>query len=97
MVAVELSAELTEFVDREIANGRYQSREQLIADAVQRLQEQSQYEADLRAKIQVGLDELERGEGISIRGDGELRQFFDDIKSECRARHDAKLAEQAEG
>lgn len=40
----------------------------------------------LRSEIQVGIDQLERGEAIELNGEEELQTFFDEIKSSGRKR-----------
>lgn len=45
---------------------------------------------ELRREIQVGIDELDRGEGVVINGKEELTAFFDDIKARGRQRLQAK-------
>ncbi len=37
---------------------------------------------ELRHAVQLGFDQIERGEGLDINTDEELREFFDDIKRE---------------
>jgi antitoxin ParD1/3/4 len=94
MVPIGLSPELEEFVDREVASGRYLSREELIADAVLQLHQEREFEDDLRRKIQVGIDELDRGDVIRIRSDEDARDFFEDIKRRGRDRLNASRGEQ---
>lgn len=40
--------------------------------------------AALVREIQVGLDQLDRGEGVECKDDGELRSFFDGVKARGR-------------
>jgi len=40
-----------------------------------------------------GTAQLRRGEGIELRGDEELRQFFDEINAEGRRRYQARFGE----
>jgi hypothetical protein len=35
-------------------------------------------------EIQIGLDQLDRGEGIECKDDAQLRSFFDDVKARGR-------------
>jgi|AP95_1055475.scaffolds.fasta_scaffold354578_1 antitoxin ParD1/3/4 len=90
MVAIDLSPELEEFVDQEVASGRYRSRADVIADAVRYLRAQSEFEDELREKIQVGIDELERGEVIRIRSQEEHDALFEGIRQEVRERIDSR-------
>lgn len=40
----------------------------------------------LKREIQIGLDQLARGEGIECRDSSELRAFFDHVKSRSQGR-----------
>jgi hypothetical protein len=42
----------------------------------------------LRKEIQLGIDELDRGEEIVIDDDQALKRFFDDLETEARAEID---------
>ncbi|MFZ1935343.1 MAG: hypothetical protein WCB27_03400 [Thermoguttaceae bacterium] len=44
--------------------------------------------AQFRKQVQEGVEELDRGEGITVAA-GELRAFFDDIQSRGRQRYEA--------
>ena len=84
--------EFQQFVQQELASGRYHSVEEVIADGLRLLREQKLYE--LRKDIDAGLAQIERGEGIELEGEGALRHFFDDIKARGRQRLEAKQASQ---
>jgi putative addiction module CopG family antidote len=75
---VELTSEQMQFVESSVASGRYPTQEALIADALRLLQHRD----ELRHAVQLGFDQIERGEGLDIDTDEELREFFDDIKRE---------------
>jgi hypothetical protein len=38
---------------------------------------------ELRREIQIGIDQLERGEFIELNGEDELRRFFEEVKEEA--------------
>jgi antitoxin ParD1/3/4 len=59
----QLSGETAEIVQRKVDQGLYADAESAVAEAVRLLDEYDREEA-LLAKFQVGIDELERGEGI---------------------------------
>jgi antitoxin ParD1/3/4 len=82
-----LPPELQQFLDQELASGRYQTREDVICDALRLLRERRLHE--LRKEIDAGLQQLDRGDGIEIEDDRSLQAFFDDIKARGRERLEA--------
>jgi len=81
-----LPADLQQFVREELAAGRYASPAEVIGEGLRLLRDRERRLQELRAEIQVGIDELERGEGIVIRDERELAAFFEDIKVRGRER-----------
>ncbi|MEO8497685.1 MAG: CopG family transcriptional regulator [Planctomycetota bacterium] len=68
---VELPAEAVQFVEGLVAAGQYKSANEAVADGIRLLMGRQQ----LRAEIQLGVDQLDAGQGID--GDvvfGELRE-----------------------
>jgi len=84
---VSLSPELERFIGTRVASGRYQSASEVIRDALRLLEEREITREtalkDLRAKIAVGLDQIETGQVH----DGEA--VFEDIKQRSRKRRGA--------
>ena len=74
-----LPPELQQFVEQELASGRYQTQEEVICEGLRLLRERKLHE--LRKEIDAGLQQLDRGEGIEIEDEQSLRAFFDDIKA----------------
>ncbi len=79
--------ELRQFVEQELATGRYQSAEEVIADGLRLLRGRKLHE--LRKDLDAGLQQLERGEGIELEDERSLREFFDAVKAEGRERMEA--------
>jgi antitoxin ParD1/3/4 len=88
---ISLTPEQVSFLDRQVKSGRFASAEDAISEAVSLLE---QREADdlcgrsldeLRAEIQLGIDQLDRGEGIEVN-EGNLRSFVEAIGKRGRAR-----------
>jgi antitoxin ParD1/3/4 len=81
-VNVSLTPELEQLVKDKVNSGRYHSVSEVMGEALRLLDErdrvQEQRLAELKAKIQVGIEELERGEGI----DGE--EVFAEIEEDIR-------------
>ncbi len=65
---VSLTPELEELVERKVKSGRYQSASEVIREGLRLLQDQDRLRelhfTEARKKIQAGLDELDRGEGV---------------------------------
>ena len=65
---VSLTPELEELVARKVESGRYQSASEVIREGLRLLDDQDRLKAlqldEVRKKIQTGLDQLDRGEGI---------------------------------
>lgn len=77
---ISLTPELESFVDSRVASGRYQSASEVVRAGL-RLLEQDELEreaalAEVRQKIQLGLDQIQRGEVF----DGEA--VFDELDQE---------------
>lgn len=89
---LELPEELERYVSTAVESGEFASREELIVDAVRRHRERAERLKTLRAEIQKGIDELDRGEVYELHGDEELHEFFEEIKREARAAHDASVS-----
>jgi antitoxin ParD1/3/4 len=79
-----LPPDLETFVEQEVASGNYPSPEEVISDGLRLLRERKVFE--LQREIDAGLSQIERGEGIELRDDKLLREFFEDIKHRGRER-----------
>jgi antitoxin ParD1/3/4 len=66
---VSLTPELEKLVAQKVQSGRYQSASEVVREGLRLLEDQDRLRAtrlqEVRRKIQVGLDQLDRGEGIS--------------------------------
>jgi len=81
-VNISLTPELEQLVKDKVSSGRYHSVSEVMGEALRLLDERDRVQekrlAELKAKIQVGIEELERGEGI----DGE--EVFAEIEEDIR-------------
>jgi antitoxin ParD1/3/4 len=68
-MATVLPPDLLQFVEREIASGRYGSEDDVICEALRLLRERDERLEALRADIRPALEQLERGEGKPLDGD----------------------------
>jgi antitoxin ParD1/3/4 len=62
-MTVTLTRHHQDLIERMIASGQYEDAEQVIGQALRLLEEHEQGQ-QLRAKLQTGIDQLDRGEGI---------------------------------
>jgi antitoxin ParD1/3/4 len=85
-MTVEIPSDCQQFVQAVIDAGSYQNEAEVVADALRLLEERQRRIEELRREIQPALDELDRGEGIVIENQEELKAFFDDIKNRGRER-----------
>jgi len=80
---VSLTPELEKLVTRKVQSGLYQSASEVIREGLRLLEDQDRLRelhlAEVRKKIQAGLDQLDRGEGIP--GD----QVYADMKRKSAA------------
>ncbi|MEH2436257.1 MAG: type II toxin-antitoxin system ParD family antitoxin [Nostoc sp.] len=79
---ISLTPELEQLVKDKVSSGKYNSVSEVMGEALRLLEERDRFRdqrlAELKAKIQVGIEELERGEGI----DGE--EVFAEIEEDIR-------------
>ena len=89
MIDASFPPDLAQFVQTELASGRYKSEQELVLAAMRTFQEVETRRSALREHIQQGIDELDRGEGIAIESEDAMRAFFDDIQERGRQRYEA--------
>ncbi len=65
---ISLSAQWQRFVAAKVRKGRYQSASEVVREGLRLLEEREQQRkavlADFRKQIQIGIDALDRGEGL---------------------------------
>ena len=83
-----IPSDLEQFVQQQLATGEYRSQDEVVAAGLQVLRELKRRQAEFRRDVQVGVDELDRGEGIKIAAN-ELRAFFDDVQTRGEQRYEA--------
>jgi len=74
MITAMIPAEFEPFIANQLATGRYHSAQDVVLDALRLLREQGH--ETLRKEIQIGVDELDRGEGTVIEDEESLKRFF---------------------
>ena len=78
--------DLQQFVGQQLLLGNYESVDDLIVDALTLLRDKRQ--AELFAEIDIGRQQIETGECISLETEDEVREFFAEIKRGRTARSD---------
>ena len=79
MMPGTIPPDLRQFVEQELASGKYGNAEEMVTEGLRLLRERKLYE--LRRDIDAGIEQIERGEGIEIDGEEALRRFFDEVKT----------------
>jgi len=82
-----LPPDLQQFVDSSVAAGTYPDQSAVVTAAVQLLKREEEF----RRAVQVGVDQLDRGEGIEYRED-ELGRFMADLVREAEERRNSLRA-----
>ncbi|BAY33181.1 hypothetical protein NIES2107_50760 [Nostoc carneum NIES-2107] len=86
---IQLKAEYEQFIQNRIATGRYESAEDVIAQALKLLEEwengYQEWEAEVQQKIAVGLASIERGDVLNSevfmeRLEEKLRQICENYR-----------------
>ncbi|MCA9147799.1 MAG: type II toxin-antitoxin system ParD family antitoxin [Planctomycetales bacterium] len=73
-MSLKLPAEVSDFVKSLVAQGKYESEEDAVVDGLRLLKGRE----ELRAKIAVGIDQLEHGESF------DEENVFDEVEAEIR-------------
>jgi antitoxin ParD1/3/4 len=84
--AVQLPDDLDAFVRAQVEAGSYASPDEVILAGVRRFKAQAEDEAQRLARfheaVQIGLDQIERGEGLEVT---DIRAFISEIEAEVEA------------
>jgi antitoxin ParD1/3/4 len=87
---INLTDHYDAFVDNLISSGRYKNASEVMRAGLNMLEQQSrEYEeklALLRRMAAEGFDQLDRGEGIELHGEEEVRDFIAQIGHRVRER-----------
>ncbi|WP_158918328.1 type II toxin-antitoxin system ParD family antitoxin [Caulobacter sp. S45] len=83
---VNLTEGLDHFVEERVASGDFQNASEVVRAGLRLLKTRTDTDAArlarLRAAVQVGLDQLERGEGIEVE---DIGAWLDELQAEVEA------------
>ncbi len=101
---ISLKPELEVFVSERVRTGAYADPNELVNEAISLLKYQEDHDPldtmsedeleEVRHEVQLGVDSLDRGEGIVIEGREGLSGYFAGIKSRGRERLQTKQQDQ---
>jgi antitoxin ParD1/3/4 len=79
-MAVQLPADVEASIQKKVESGHFPDAGEVVREAMRLLEEHERQLDALRAKLQVGLDELDRGEGVEWTPElmEEIRQEADE-------------------
>ncbi len=62
---INLSQEMEQYLKSKVCTGSYSNATEVVCDAIRRMREADEKLVTLRAAVQVGDDQLDRGEGLT--------------------------------
>jgi putative addiction module CopG family antidote len=77
---LSLPFELEQFVDREIAAGKFRSIDEAISEALWLLRRREEHRDRLRDEIQTGISQLDEGQFSLVNSDGERDRIIREIE-----------------
>ena len=87
---INLTEHLDDFVERQVASGRYSNASEIVRESLRLLEEQQQErKAKLKALRQAakqGFDEIDQGQGIVLKGKKAIHQFVAGIETEVQTK-----------
>ena len=86
--------ELHQLVEEGLASGSYGSEDNILLEAMRMLRDRDRREQEFKAEVQTRIHRLDRGEGIVLEGEEDLRRFFDDIQMRGMQRYNASKSSQ---
>lgn len=79
---VSLPGNLDRYIADQIDSGRFATADQMIAAALEAMQ----HHDALRADLQIGVNQVEQGDCVTIEGGDQLATFGDEVKARGRER-----------
>ena len=88
---ITLPAHLEQFIAEQVQSGSFASPHEALCKAVENLQSLERRRAELKREIELGMEQLERGESITVPLE-KLPEFFDEILHETFQQLDQEKA-----
>jgi putative addiction module CopG family antidote len=82
VTGITLPADVSAYIQTALSSGKYQSVDDLVAAALRAQRDREQKLAEVRAKIDEGLEDFARGDFIEIKDEAAHRALFDELKAE---------------
>ena len=90
---VSLTPRLEEYVKEKVKSGLYNSSSEVVREALRLMEERDRLRDirldELRKEIQIGIDQIDRGESTEYTTET-LHELFDDIRARGRAKLEAR-------
>ena len=86
MSSPPLPPDLEQFVQDQLAQGKYRSASEVMCDAVRLLREREERLAALRSDIELGIVQIDHGEFIELETDDDIDMFFNDVEARAGQR-----------
>jgi putative addiction module CopG family antidote len=93
MSSISFPQDIGSFIEQQLAEGKYHSEEELMVEAVRVLREVEAHKQQFAEDVQLGMEQLERGEYNEYDEAG-LRRRFEELK-DCVGRRIAARGENA--
>ena len=81
---INLTEHLDHFVERQVSSGRYGNASEIVREALRLLEDQEQERhvklKALRQAAKQGLDEIDQGQGIILKGKKAIREFVAELE-----------------
>ncbi|MBI1357299.1 MAG: type II toxin-antitoxin system ParD family antitoxin [Acidobacteria bacterium] len=91
---VTLTPEHERMIEEQVTAGRFSSPDEAIAAALELLQHRNELTLEEERKlVQIALEQLNRGEGVTIETPGEMDAFFEQIKERSGRKREGVEAE----
>ncbi len=82
---ISIPESLRDFVESEVRERGYSSASEYVRELIRGARERSAREEELRQVVQLGLEQLRRGESVDLDGSS-LSDFFAEAKARARQR-----------
>lgn len=89
-MTIELTAEQKQYVERQVATGKYASESALVQQALEVLQRRDKRIAEVQAGVQRGVEDMEAGRYRTISTPAEAEALAEEIKQRGRALRDKR-------